>query len=129
MIYLKEYKELNLYYWEISSEEFAKFHYPFSFIPFNTDELDILSKLDSNTDFTFNLNKEMNGDILEPTFESGTKYDNTFDYILYKLNDEWYLVKELYSEDEQGIFMIKQIDFYRCDQIDGLIKLLKDKLK
>jgi hypothetical protein len=38
--------------------------------------------------------------------------------------DEWYFVRMcLFIKDSLGV----DTKFYKCDQIDGLIKLLKDK--
>jgi hypothetical protein len=65
--------------------------------------------------------KEYNQDIARVIIHSGT---NRYNYVdIYKGGDDWFWVKLLIRGN-----MLYNEYFYKCDQLDGLLKLLEDKL-
>lgn len=79
---------------------------------FNRSELD---KLSEETGCTFRLIGGLRGFCLSFNINKNLHMYGE----MYKLKDEWYLVDILVKGDHTHYF-------YKCDQIDGLIKLLKD---
>ena len=104
-----EYYDMNSeYYTEITQDcDYEKVLY------FEDSEIEILRRLDPDN-FSSYPNK-WRLTMMMNRFPLGTMY-------MFKLPDEWYLVK--LKEDKGGDY-----HHYKCDQLEGLIKLIKDKKK
>ena len=48
---------------------------------------------------------------------------NIYQLTIMKFSDDWFTC-QVYLRDEKGIFSIS--NYYKCDQIDGLIRIIKD---
>jgi len=57
-------------------------------------------------------------------FKSGSKNKTVDKFEIFQLPDDWFLVLERVCTFENGDGINK---YYKCDQFDGLVKLLKDK--
>lgn len=119
MKHIKLYEDLNSYYQSITEEEFNEYSYR-KIIDFDETDKQALKELDKH-----------NGYSLKPflamcfSFKlSYTKSNITGN--IYKIKDEWFLI-EVFLLDESN-FSVNKILHYKCDQIEGLIYLLK-KLK
>jgi hypothetical protein len=55
--------------------------------------------------------------------------DDFVDYFIYKFDDDWYYVQVVkhYLDIDSGEMEFEGEEWYKCDQLEGLIKLLKDK--
>ena len=110
---IKLFEEYNQYYTKSGEEEFYDLCHENTLV-FTDDEINIL-------------NKELEVDI---SLRNNVKYDDKHTYInftfnknytkeriyMYKIPDEWYIVEH----------DIANIAYYKCDQIEGLLKCLND---
>ena len=106
---IKLFEEYNEYYREINYDEYVK--YSNNILPFNKDEIERLKKVFDNYSSIFvyrfiYTNKSIIG------FDIDMCFSSKFGYI-YKLPDEWYFC---YLDGKN----------YKCDQMEGLIKLIED---
>jgi hypothetical protein len=55
--------------------------------------------------------------------------DGIESYSIYKLDDDWYYVQveKYYPDIDSGEMEFESMEWYKCDQLEGLIKFLKDK--
>ena len=108
---LKLFEEYNEYYQEISWLE-QIVNQPIIFENFDQDEIDVLRNTFDN--LTFYL---LDGVGYLIRYGSYNNYSNSkqikYSGYIYKLPDEWYIC---YCDKK----------YYKCDQMEGLIKLLKD---
>jgi hypothetical protein len=118
MKYLKLFEDHNDYYTQISEDEF------------NSEEViqcDIDSRyvsiIKSQIKKEFDLEWSRAGIIeINNVMVVTRKYDN---WIIYQAKDEWFYVKK-YAQDIMAGPYNDFYNYYKCDQIDGLIKYLKD---
>lgn len=118
MRYLKRFNESNSeeYYQVIPHEDYFDH---FDWEPFDNKEFDKISEL-SYLNKSGDMKVEFDEDC-EPRSEIVISSKNGNQSIhIFKCTDEWYYVK--YSAFDNSI------DFYKCDQFEGLINLLKDIL-
>lgn len=134
MKYIKQYENINQYYYQIETDEMNNSEsHP---IAFNTKELSLVNNI------LFDITKLITNkkDIIKSNYSAflePCKVDNvliTFMKIyrsdiiyytpdqpimtIYKQEDEWYIVRFNISRNNE---------FYKCDQLDGLIKFIIDK--
>ena len=123
MKYLKLFNESeeNEYYHGISWEDYIDH---FDFETFDNKEFDEISTLAYLNKSSDDMKVEFDEDC-EPRSEIVISSKNGNQSInIFKRVDEWYYVK--YSTfDNRGV---KSIYFYKCDQFEGLINLLKEKI-
>ena len=110
----EDYKDKNEYYQRISFQEYDESYH---LIPFNGDELKILEKLFKGHSYN-DVKIGINVDILPISKGSIHAY-----IYMFKLPDEWYIVRIKFMDADE----VKS--YYKCDQFDGLLKCIKDKLK
>ena len=125
MILRKFFEYKNEYYWEISEEEYDKYWQDFMEKtgldePLHFDEKERmylknrgLMEVRGRNPYDFSVWRGVPFAVGSGLTVSSKSYG-----IIYKGHDEWYLVK-YYLRD--SIFF-----YYKCDQWDGLIKLLDD---
>ena len=119
----EEYKDTSMddYYQEISKEEYEDISIEFEedIIFFEEKEVDILCNLFPQNDFVSPCQKKYK--FYYSLSLKDKKYED-FEHIrgfVYKLPDEWYSISiDLPNE--------KIRRYYKCDQLEGLIKCLKD---
>jgi hypothetical protein len=134
----KFFEYYNQYYQKVTLEDMQDLDYE-QYVDFTQYEVNEIKKLISNhyniTQTLFSVNI-VNNDIKIsiPHFlqrinywDKDTKWKRTFKpggpvvtsaYTVYKFNDDWF-----YLVDEKGIS-----NYYKCDQLEGLLKCLKDNL-
>jgi hypothetical protein len=143
MLYLKLYETFNVedFYIKLNSEEADNIIKNQSDILSQPDESiyrrlsKFIKSLPSHSNFLLKKNQSLNnrlglGDILcigldhtgyTPPFTGLT----TSEFGIYSMDDEYYFVSYYTWNDRSGSSYTK---FYKCDQIDGLIMLLKHKI-
>ena len=99
----EEYNDMDEYYQRIDKTEWDKYLYNNMFIRFSDDEIKVLKNLFSVE--------------IGPYFMCIKLFVHGSIIYMYKIPDEWYLV--LFDKDYYHLY-------YKCDQMEGLIKLLKD---
>jgi hypothetical protein len=111
----REYNS-NEYYYEISAQEFKNNYDRNGFL--NRDDYDRIVKLKDRYDVEFIYGGDKGSNNYS---EINTVFITGGDIVLtvYVGSDEWYYV----HCDDDGRF-----SFYKCDQFDGLLKLISDKL-
>ena len=91
-----------------------------------------------NPSYTFMRNGSRNIEVTAMTIReneySGTSYPSQKVHIIIQLEDEWFLVREQVDPNREmearyhwRIGKVESYNYYRCDQVEGLKKLLKDK--
>lgn len=106
--YIKESNKYlqNDYYKEITQEEYNSYENIERFNPIETDRIKKVIKENPNL-------KEIDS-LAIFTIVSGFNQ-----YYLYKIPDEWYLISAYETQGDK---------FYKCDQIEGVLKFIKDNL-
>ncbi len=130
MKYLRKFNESNSneYYEQISDEEYESFIINPTFHPFSDSDISIINKIFDKAKKTYpNIKYKVNLSIDNRTKEIINQYieiNNTENIGItygkfFSLKDEWYF----------GYIILdnRSVENYKCDQLDGLIKLLKDK--
>lgn len=109
------------YYRHINKEEFTKLKSNKKIL-FNEKEISLLNSI--NTDFKIHCDNNVRYVSIEvmPFIVFINKDLNEAIYI-YKLDDEWYSIAWKVIEKN-----ISSYNFYKCDQLDGLIMFLNDKI-
>ena len=106
---IKLFEEYNEYYHEISNEEYGKYN---DILPFNVDEIKRLERVfkDHSISVSYNYDRYNynSRDLIEITVD-----EPGYNVVIYKCLDEWYLC---YLNGKN----------YKCDQLEGLIKLIED---
>lgn len=123
MKYLESYN--NFYYQEISHDKYSKMmgitgcRMGVNRVPFTEIERSMLEELfkENLVNYKFDVKIEAGTRHLEVYLDHGS---TTFKYGIDKVNDEWFLVFRHSNKN----FETKK---WKCDQIDGLIRLLKDQ--
>ena len=92
-------------YKEITFEEYNRFR-P---CDFTDDFIKYFKKLENNTKINIRIN------IHQLNIYKNNSYDFFSQFFIYVDNDEWYYVNNGYN------------NYYKCDQLDGLIKFLISK--
>lgn len=128
MKYLKKFNESNdiypvdTYYkvidgYEVKKIMFDKKEY------FNDKEVDTIKKyLNGNQiELEYNLKRLIKDIVIKITNNHNSDHYSPIRLYIDKIVDEWYVIEEYKMGDTQP-------KFYLCDQFDGLIKFLKDKL-
>ncbi len=121
MKYIKEYKV-----YESSKEEvpYSKIDYLEHFkladnrVPFSLSEKKIL------VDHLFFYQKHVSEFEIQFIVREG---DNVITYDIYKVNDEWFLVSEIYRHIALYRLGPDKGTNWKCDQFDGLLEFLKFK--
>ena len=112
---IKLFEEYNEYYQEITYSEYISY---LIYHSFTESEVKILEELDFNAPLRPDQDASGKKWRLIMKIPSGT-------ISMFKLPDEWYLAKILgISQPGPGIYNY----YYKCDQIGGLIELIKDNL-
>ena len=118
---IKLFEEYNQYYNVIEEEKFydlCGINQENNTLTFSDDEINILSK--EVKDINLINNKKYISMYTYITMKSNI--DNTI--VIYKIPDEWYLVAYIvHGEVANGG---RSYMYYKCDQIEGLIKFIKD---
>ncbi len=147
MKYLKEYIGYNEYYQEVNHNDYIDLYSGGKFIYFDIDNIKDLMRLFKYHLYRVYTRGYTDEDKLEfndiPIISSDMslseqnrilmegKYSHSI-YIFYvrygyysitmrNIGDEWYILN-LFNEKNS------ELQFYRCDQIEGLLKLIEDKL-
>ena len=128
MKYLKKFNESNdiypvdTYYkvidgYEVKKIMFDKKEY------FNDKEVDTIKKyLNGNQiELEYNLKRLIKDIVIKITNNHNSDHYSPIRLYIDKTVDEWHVIEEYKMGDTQP-------KFYLCDQFDGLIKFLKDKL-
>lgn len=110
---MKYIKENNNYYQEIDRVNYRKIYGSLNKIEFTDQEKEIVTNLISNLKRFSRIKYE------DKTFTIEA-YDDKKIW-LEKYEDEWYTA-------EINVPSISKKLFYKCDQFDGMIKLLKEKI-
>ena len=106
MKHIKKFNESNSdYYSDITKEDYFRL-ISIKVLPFNDHEKKILSDMGYNVTSTISLRQKNNE---FPPFKIMT--------LIKKLYDDWYLV--IYDSSNEPT------RYYKCDQLDGLLKLLE----
>lgn len=110
MKYIKE--NYNTYYKEISEFEWLSYE---DILQFNTNEIKEIENL---------MNNKLYGELVIPQYSSGLYIlSGSEKYYLYKIPDEWYLISSNITKSNSY-----ENTYYKCDQIEGILKFIKDKL-
>ena len=125
MKYLKLFEGyLDEYYQKITEEDFEVYQYG--------NDNSVNNRVDFDRKLMINL-----GSLFTEGFKFGTLYigggsvyvtinGNRESILIIQLEDEWFLVRHLQPVSLYGPLIISY-NYYRCDQVEGLKKLLKDK--
>lgn len=64
-------------------------------------------------------------------YEKNRKYSYLIpgDISIYKNCDDWFFVNIMSASSDRKAILVKENNFYKCDQLEGLINLLKDKYR
>ena len=117
---IKLFEEYNQYYTEM--DRYGFYDLCRKTLTFSDDEINILSK-EVKVDIDLRYNKEdLKGDNAYIFYMPTQSIDQLFAYI-YKIPDEWYLLERTRKVWQAGT---DKYVFYKCDQLDGLIKCIKD---
>lgn len=116
MIYLREYKEY-ICYQKITAPEF--------FMNQDADIKEYSGRIsrwlsDNKGEYVFTL--EFFNNLVIINFIKNSKNSSYFKISFYADKDEWFYVK---IQDE---ITDVTIEYYKCDQLDGLFQLIKDKI-
>ena len=140
MKYLKKFNESkDDYYVEIPEDDFweIKEYYNYDTLPFTNREIEMIKSIcDSrNTELKYAKVIDLNDEVYELQLitkgngvdDFGSKFVFQRRSLIYKMEDEYFLFG--FNVPETQFFWREYSStFYKVDQIDGLIKLLNDKL-
>jgi hypothetical protein len=118
MKYIKEYKVYEIYKEEVPYSKIDHLEYfklVSNRVPFGLSEKKIL------VDHLFFYIKNVSEFQIRFIVREG---DNVITYDIYKVNDEWFLVSEIYRHIALGP---DKGTNWKCDQFDGLLEFLKFK--
>lgn len=122
---IKLFEEYNKYFDEIQKVNFIESTEGYN-LPFTQQEIDSVKKGVGDTSYTspMSISSPDEENVLT-IFNSGRKYRKLEACIVKKL-DEWFYVEHLSYRSEPEIF--NAAHYYKCDQLEGLLKCLKDIL-
>ena len=126
MKYVKLFESFSDFYEEISMSSFLELYK--ERIIFSSSEIDIISKISEINGMKFKRPIPMNssdGLLMKSTSVRDDSCSIT-DICIYKLPDEWFIVRLVI--DRQYVNGPYIYPWYKCDQIEGLQKLLSDLL-
>ena len=129
MRYIKLYEEINEYYYKISESEADKILNDMINISLTDNQLEILQDIIDDNNLKINTIQVVNNyyDMknINILLINTVGNQQNFDYIkIFGLNDEWFVVKIILTLE----FLVEDTRYYKCDQFEGLIKLLKDTI-
>jgi hypothetical protein len=110
------------FYHQISQSEF-EFEETKSYAEWSDSELNIISKLVGKPD---DKSEEENLHKGHQSFQSIKAFTFNSKHIKFitKLKDEWFMV--MVDSGIKGTRRANRMDYYKCDQFDGLVKLIED---
>jgi hypothetical protein len=135
--YLKKFNESKKYYEEIPEDDFLESQD--DILPFNNREIEMIKSIcdEINTKLKAPKVRDLDNEVYELTIITNVSYLNlgVDDFrnkqrrsLIYKIEDDYFLFG--FNVDSRLTFRFSTLSstFYKADQIDGLLKLLNDKL-
>lgn len=115
MKHIKLFEDTQKSFWQISEEEFENTWDDNKFISFDEHDITDIQKLEPKAVL-----------VPKPPFKREKIIIRGEDIDIHKSDDEWFWVEVLIAEgDDVYEDEANKVDYYKCDQIDGLIDCLQ----